>query len=337
MAKRKRLNPPDLGNLPGAASTPDVRSDPPGYSKTHRHRAPVADMVGAASAVAALEELSDDMRRARAEGRMVLRIPLDKIDAAYLVRDRILLDEEDLEVLQASMAARGQQMPLDVVELGGESYGLISGLRRLTALKRLREQTGEARFSEALCLVRQPADSPEAYLAMVEENEIRSGLSFYERAAIVSRAAGQGAFPDTRAALRGLFGAASKAKRSKIGSFVAIFEQLDVVLAHPVMIPERLGLALSQALESDKRFATTLAQALEAEPDRTALRERTLLEAAVRSVTQKGAAPKPAPAPTQAAPGVYLESKGSKVILSGPGVDGDLRAALAEWLANRSG
>lgn len=337
MAKRKRLTQPNAVDLPGAGATPEAQTDPPGYARSTRHRAPVADMVGAASAVAALEELSDDMRRARSEGRMVLRVALAKIDAAYLVRDRILLDEEDLAVLETSMASRGQQMPLDVVDLGGDRYGLISGLRRLTALQRLWERTGEARFSEALCLVRQPADSPEAYLAMVEENEIRSGLSFYERAAIVSRSAGQGAFADTRAALRGLFGAASKAKRSKIGSFVTLFEQLDAVLAHPVMIPERLGLALTQALEADATFARRLAHTLEAEPDRTAGRERALLETALRAASQKSAAAKPTTPRMETAPGVFLETKGSKVILSGPGVDADLRSALAEWLSDRNG
>jgi hypothetical protein len=41
---------------------------------------------------------------------------------------------------------------------------------------------------------------PEAYLAMVEENEIRVGLSFYERARIVARAAEAGVFERHRGA-----------------------------------------------------------------------------------------------------------------------------------------
>ena len=331
MAKRKRLIQPSAVDLPHSPAS----SDPAPYAGSPRHRAPVADMVGAASAVAALEELSDDMRRARSEGRMVLRVALDKIDIGYLVRDRILLDEEELGVLEASMEVRGQQTPLDVVDLGGERYGLISGLRRLTALQRLQGRTGEARFAEALCLVRQPADSPQAYLAMVEENEIRSGLSFYERAAIVSKATGQGAFPDTRAALRGLFGSVSKAKRSKIGSFIAIFEKLDTALAHPVMIPERLGLALSQAIEADPAFAPALTRSLKAEPDRDVARERAIIEGALQAATRGEATPKPAPERTEAAPGVFLEAKAGRVVLRGPGVDAKLRDAIAEWLAER--
>lgn len=327
MAKRKRLE------LPGVA--PEI-SDRQAES-VQRRRAPVADMAGAASAVAALEELSEDMRRARTEGRMVVRVPLDAIEAEHLVRDRLALDEGDLAALLASLAARGQQTPLDVVDLGGDRYGLISGWRRLVALRRLVEETGEARFAEALCLVRQPADSSQAYLAMVEENEIRSGLSYYERAAITSRAVGQGAFPDKRAALSGLFGAVSKAKRSKIGSFVTLFERFDTVLAYPAAIPERLGLALAQALEADPKFATALIRALEDEPDRDAARERALLEAALRAAARKGTTAKSAPAPVEAAPGVFLETKAEKVILSGPGVDATLRRALAEWLSSRPG
>lgn len=336
MAKRKRLAQPNIADMSESAPTSGGRPDFLAQSAATRSRAPAADMVGAASATAALEELSNDIRRAQSEGRMVIRVPLEKIDIDYLVRDRILIDEDDFAALEASIEARGQQTPLDVVSLGGGRYGLISGLRRMTALERLLKRTGEARFSEAYCLVRQPADSPDAYLSMVEENEIRSGLSFYERAAIVSRAAGQGVFPNINAALRALFGTASKSKRSKIGSFVTLFEQLNTTLAHPTEIPERVGLALAKAIEEDNRFVAALAKTLDKEPDRTAARERALLDAALRAAPQKDDMQKRTPSQTEAAPGIFLQAKRGKIVLSGSGVNSDLSTDLEKWLSQRS-
>ena len=50
---------------------------------------------------------------------------------------------------------------------------------------------------------------------MVEENEIRVGLSYYERARIVAKAVAQGVFETEKQALQRLFHTASRPKRSK--------------------------------------------------------------------------------------------------------------------------
>jgi ParB family chromosome partitioning protein len=71
-----------------------------------------------------------------------------------------------------------------------------------------------------LAVLRRPDTAAEAYVAMVEENEIRVGLSYYERARVAARAAEAGVFEDASAAIDVLFSTASKAKRSKIRSFV---------------------------------------------------------------------------------------------------------------------
>ena len=98
------------------------------------------------------------------------------------MRDRIAVAPDDLAALTESLRARGQQTPIEVVDLGGGQYGLISGWRRISALRALLDETGEAQFATVLALLRQPADASAAYVAMVEENEIRIGLSYYERA-----------------------------------------------------------------------------------------------------------------------------------------------------------
>ena len=201
MAKRKRLSPapiaPDASSLETKAAL--------GWVGHGARRAPIADVSGAAARQSAFDEVADELRRAREEGRMVLRLPLSAVEAEHLVRDRVLADPEDMEVLKDSLRARGQQTPVEVVDLGTGRYGLISGWRRLTALRRLHRDTDDPRFAVVRALVVRPETAQDAYLSMVEENEIRVDVSHYERARIALKSVEQGVFPDHRAALRGLY------------------------------------------------------------------------------------------------------------------------------------
>lgn len=224
--------------------------------------APIAQVTGASAAAAAFEEVSAALQSARAEGRLVQALPLSAVDESYLVRDRLGNGQEDLQSLTDSLRARGQQTPIEVVALTDDRFGLISGWRRLMALRALHAETGEARFGTVLALLRQPATASDAYVAMVEENEIRLGLSYYERARIVARAAEMAVFSDEASALKALFAAASRAKRSKIGSFLAVYHALDARLRFAGAIPERLGLALARAMQADAVFAPRLADRL---------------------------------------------------------------------------
>ena len=299
---------------------------------------------------------------------------LDRIEAGWLMRDRLAPEGEEFEALVASLRAHGQRVPLEVVEIGqdaaGTRYGLISGWRRLTALSRLQAETGEARFATALAVLRRPETAAAAYLAMVEENEIRAGLSYYERARIVARAAEAGVFAGERAALAGLFGAASKARRSKIGAFLGIVRTLDGVLRFPAALPERLGLALARALEEDPGLARTLRGVLaraapaSAEAEHAALADvlaqhppgspATALDTAPSDATRppasrgqrRAAAPIAAgppppsepesatagPAGVQLRPGLWLDAEVGRLTLSGPAVDARFRARLESWL-----
>ena len=264
MAKRKRLTPLGaIAPLPGPAPV----------------RAPIADVSGEAAARAALAQVEREIAAARGEGRMVLKLPLDAIDADYLLRDRMKGQSgggEDMEALRASLRARGQQSPVEVVQTA-EGYGLISGWRRLTALRDLAVED-PARFGTIEALLRRPEDRAGAYVAMVEENEIRADLSFYERARVVLRTLEAGIFETEREALRTLFAAASDAKRSKVKSFLPLVRSLDGALHHPAAIPERLGLALSKRLTEKSEAATALIAALAAADDPAPETERALLE-----------------------------------------------------------
>ena len=262
MAKRKRLTlstPP--ASVPGGPlPETEMHSYPNGVVPPRRRPAPIADVAGDAATVAALEEVTATLAQARAGGRLVLDLPLDAVDESYLVRDRVIADPDEMDTLRQSLAARGQQTPIEVTDLGEGRYGLISGWRRLRALRDMAAEQGIAGTVKAL--LRRPADAGEAYLAMIEENEIRVGLSYFERARIVLKAVEQGVFPDTRTALQALFAAASRSRRSKIGSFLEVVPALDGHLSHPGALGERLGGALGKALAQDAGLADRLRGAL---------------------------------------------------------------------------
>ena len=328
MAKRRRLTPtptPDPGPLDLVE-----RPDPPRPGA----RAPIAGVAGDAAAAAALEEVAGAMRDARRDGRLVEALPLETVEAEHLMRDRLAAGEGEMAALVASIRAHGQRTPIEVTPLPGSPgrHGLISGWRRLGALRRLHAETGEDRFATVRALVRRPEGAADAYVAMVEENEIRAGISHYERARVVARSVEAGVFADEDAALRALFGSGSAARRSKIKAFLPLYRSLGDHLAHPAAIPERLGLAVAQALRADPGLGARLSRRL----DRAASGEEELglLRAAV-----EGSGPprpqgrgRPRRAVPEIRPGLRLERRRSGLVLSGPAADAALAARLEIWL-----
>ncbi|KUF08954.1 ParB N-terminal domain-containing protein [Pseudoponticoccus marisrubri] len=321
MAKRKRLSPANAAFL----------ADPPALPERPR-AAPIAEVAGEVTAHAALEEVAGTLARARDEGRMVLSLPLEAIDQTYLVRDRLPTEDEDMAALVESLRSRGQQTPIEVAPLPQGGYGLISGWRRCVALARLRAETGEARFAEVLALVRRPDQASAAYLAMVEENEIRVGLSFYERARIVARTVEAGVYESQGEALRALFASASRAKRSKIGTFIGIVTALDGVLRFPKALGERVGLRLAKELEADAGLAERLGRALEAACPETAETEQAVI-LRVLAGDSPGGKENAAPEPEEIVPGLRCRpGRGGRLTLEGPALDDALRDRLLSWL-----
>ena len=335
MAKRIRLTPPQETYLAPASLENKALNGP--FGSVLRGSAPIAQMAGDAATASALQEVTQELQSARAEGRLVQQVPLGAIEVDHLLRDRIHHDDDDMAALRASLRARGQQTPVDLVDLGEGRYGLISGWRRLMALSDLYKETGDIRFSHIQGLLRRPDGSADAYLAMVEENEIRVALGHYERARIAAKAAEAGVYPDVQAALRHLFSTASKAKRSKIGTFVTLYQQLDGALRFPGAISERFGLTLAAALEADAGLGVRLVQMLgRAVPD-TPAEELNVLSSALRPAKrrvqdQAGGGEKA----FEVTPGVWLQvaqgSKHQRYTLFGPRVDAALLAKLKTWL-----
>jgi ParB/RepB/Spo0J family partition protein len=328
MAKRKRLTPADPAVL-GAA--PETKAYVNGWEGVRRP--PIADVAGDAATQAAFDEVAGELAAARKDGRLIQRLPIDVIDEAYLVRDRIAQDDADMDALVASLRARGQQTPIEVVELGTGRYGLISGWRRLMALKTLHADGAEGDFAHVQSLVRAPKDTPDAYIAMVEENEIRANLSFYERARIAARAAEQGAYPTARHAVKGLFANAPSARRSKINSFVTIYAQLDSVLQFPAALSEKQGLSLAKALSEDTSTASRIEADLRAAKPATAQAEWSVLAAALGGTAKSSKQTNNVI--TNPAQGLKMVAAKGRVTLSGPAVDDALLGDLQGWLAAR--
>ncbi|EKX56826.1 Plasmid replication protein RepB [Rhodobacter sp. AKP1] len=366
MAKRKRLTLPPLGGFaPGPASASEASPAPapasasalgPGLAP-----APISRVTGEAAATAALREVAEELGAARSEGRLVLRLELDRIEEGWLVRDRIGLEAEELASLMTSLAAHGQRSPIEVTDMGEGRFGLISGWRRVTALRRLHAETGEERFATVLALLRRPDTAAAAYVAMVEENEIRAGLSYFERARIAAKAVEAGVFATDKLALQQLYGSASRAKRSKIGSFLGIYRALEGALRYPSALPERLGLALARRLEEEPGFAAEVAAALAAATPDSAEAELALIADLLAPAAEAASeparpstpdpvpeAPAPVPASAPAArparppapaaelrPGLFLKADGAGSLhLYGPAVDEAFRARLRDWLAS---
>lgn len=313
MSKRKRLTPAQLLQGPPAETLP---------------RPPIAQVAAESAAMAAFEEVAGELRRAETEGRMVLALDLDQIAVDYLIRDRVMRDDDDTRALRDSLRARGQQVPIEVVDQGPSCqprYGLISGWRRLLALWDLWDQTGDPRFGQVLALIRRPDTAPQAYVAMIEENEIRAGLSFYERARITLMAVRAGVYESEKKALQSLFSTASDAKRSKVKSFIPLVQLLDGALRFPTHIPERTGLALSKALEQ-AGFAETLRNRLLRRPAPSPQAEALVLAQAMRP--EKGSKP-----PVGDVSAIRLTPGKARVLLEGPGVDAAFVARLRTWLS----
>ena len=147
-------------------------------------------------------------RQAQVDGRVVSELPLDAIILDHVMRDRMVVDVAELDELKASIRTNGLRLPIEVVPLEGDQYGLISGWRRVTALQQL--QVEDPKFGSVMAFVRPAYESGALYTAMVEENELRAQITPYERGRIAVMSARLGAFVDTEAAIETIFAAASK-------------------------------------------------------------------------------------------------------------------------------
>lgn len=273
MAKRRQLEAPSPEQLKEIEEGFARETPLPGS------RPPIADVVADAAALSSPlpqpdREAAARLQAAEAKGLIAVELPIDDVRGDALTRDRMQLDENEMRELTESILAHGLRLPIEVFEPdnpeGAGRYALISGFRRLAAFRQLYKLTSLERFARIPAFVRQPASIADTLIAMIEENEIRVGLSQYERGRAASMAVYDGYFKTLDEAVNTLFQNASKAKRSKIRSFAMIHEELGDLLKHAPGLSERQCLRLAGALraggEDDLRSAlgrTTAANAEE--------------------------------------------------------------------------
>ena len=186
----------------------------------------------------------------RADGQIHL-IALDAIDAAAIPRDRTAPDPAAFDELVFSIVRGGLRMPIELFGLttddGAPAYGLISGHRRLSAFRHLRDLRKGADFTEIPALLRNPGDTATILAAMVEENEIRASLSPWERAAIAVTARDRGIFPGIEAAIDALYPTSTRQKRAKLRNIAFLVDETDGLLRDPHSLSEAALLRLHAA------------------------------------------------------------------------------------------
>lgn len=351
MAKRRQLETPGAAELAdieagfAAKPVPDMLGIGAPTAQIAADVARQGQPLGTAARVAMARDATDAgaWRTAVAQGRVVTDLPLDAIDAEHLIRDRMIVDSTEMEELATSIRMNGLRLPIEVVAKPDGRYGLVSGWRRLTVLQQMRDQGAGGDTIKAI--IRAPYEAGAIYTAMVEENELRSQLTPYERGRIAVLAAQQGAFLSAEQAIDSIYAAASKAKRSKIRSFALVHEELGDMLRFPTDLSERNGLRLAYALREG--FAPALRAALlRAQTGGPAL-EWAALEPIVagagatermldRSNRPRAPFARPTGQPRKLANGVTMErvlhSDGYSIRLRGKVVDVDMVELLMEEL-----
>ncbi len=319
MAKRRKLVAPSSADL--SKLEEEFRREtsvPEPAASQVRGVAPIAKIAADAAAVSQPGSTADRARQAQLEaseaklteaetdGRLLFDIAVGEIDADAMVRDRAALDADDMLELRLSISANGLRLPIEVYELpvtdraDAPRYGLLSGYRRLMAVRELLGLTEEVRFKTIRAIVRPQAETDAAFVAMVEENEVRSELSHFERGRISVISAQQGAFLNVEDAVNKLFATGSKAKRSKVRSFALIFEELGDMLEFPDALSEKRGLKLAQALRQGGEGL--LRDALAAASSASSDEEWALIEGVIETLDAPVKDPKRGGRPKTAAP-----------------------------------
>lgn len=174
------------------------------------------------------------------------------INDKSLPRDRTALDPDAQFELQGSIVTSGLRMPIEVYEIddttGEHTYGLISGMRRLTAYRHIAAAREGDEFDLIPAFIRTPATLAEAMQAMVAENEIRAETSPWEKGATLIAAINAGIFDNLDAACAGLHPNAMRQKRARIRTYAHVVDELDGFFKTPERLTGRQMSRLSAAL-----------------------------------------------------------------------------------------
>lgn len=196
-------------------------------------------------------------RAAQEDGLVLQKLPVGDIRSDDLPRDRLQLEilsrSDEMEELKASILERGQKEPIEVYIGPDGAYQLKKGWRRLTALRQLQSETGDAAFAKVIARVEVGQGNRLArYIDMVEENVVREDLSFAEMAQVAIAASLDPAVEegDPNELVNHLYAALHKTKRSYIKGFIFMMTVLGNSLKFPKTISRNLGIEVSRAITS---------------------------------------------------------------------------------------
>ena len=96
-------------------------------------------------------------------------------------------DNPEYQRIKASVLAEGLDQPLVVTRRPGEKAYMLQagGNTRLRVLQELYAETGDERFARATCLYRPWTREMDVLLAHLRENDLRSDLTFLDKALAV--------------------------------------------------------------------------------------------------------------------------------------------------------
>ncbi|OSP55826.1 ParB N-terminal domain-containing protein [Pseudoruegeria sp. SK021] len=227
------------------------------------------------------DALAHEFVALKAQGLVLQRLPLAEVHAAKLTRDRREVDIDDLQELKDSINEIGLSNPIQV-EVAGDGYELVQGARRLSAFRALFQETGDERFASIPAVVLEAGETLDAlYRRMVDENLIRTDISFAEMAALARSYADDPAttVATVDEAVQVLYRSAAKQKRSYIRAFAQLLQVLEPHLSFPQAIPRALGLAVRKRIEDEPDSVALLLRRLRSATIRTAEDELVLLRA----------------------------------------------------------
>ncbi len=212
------------------------------------------------------DALAHEFVELREAGHVVQSIPLEDVHTYMLVRDRIPGEDLELEGLITSIRDLGLSNPIRVfARPDGKGYELVQGYRRLSAYKKLLEETGQGDWARVPALVLPgEADIAGLYRRMVDENVIRKDLSFAEMAHAAQNYAADPATDanDLSSAVAALFQSAPYSKRSYIRSFAMLLDRVGGVLNYPTEIPRALGVTLAREIKEQPEIVGRIKQDL---------------------------------------------------------------------------
>jgi len=227
------------------------------------------------------DALAKEHVRLKRAGLIVDMIPLGSVDTTKLVRDRNPAPDPELAELVDSIREIGLSNPIRVEPSDGGRYELIQGWRRLSAYRRLLDETGDSeRWGNIPAGIAARGDALEdLYRRMVDENLVRKDLSFAEMAQLALRYANdpQTGETDAEKAVAILFKSAGYQKRSYIRAFIPLIEHLGNILLYPQEIPRALGLALARRLDEQPGVIAALEAEFSGWADRSAANELSVL------------------------------------------------------------